>query len=72
MCNTPSTRMMPYLAMKFEEQEPNTKLVIPDSDTYLRSAAAGSSSSSTRVSIYRSSTINIHISLQGQDAQNLA
>jgi hypothetical protein len=49
--------MMPYLVTKFEEQEPNTKLLIPDSDIYLRSAVAGSSSSSTRVSIYRSSTI---------------
>lgn len=40
-----------YLVIKFLEQEPKTKQPIAASDTNLRSAAAGQSSSSTIVSV---------------------
>lgn len=64
-------RTIPYLLTKFEEQEPNTKLLIPDSDIYLRSAEAGSSSSSSKVSIYSKFHNNIHASSQAEHEQNL-
>lgn len=49
-----------YLVRKFEENEPSTKLLIPFSDIYLRSAAAGLSSSNIKVSTYmRIKTTNL-------------
>lgn len=40
--------------MQFEKQEPKTKLLIPDSEAYLRSTVAGFLPSSTKVSTYNS------------------
>lgn len=55
-------RMIKYRVTKLEEQEPKTRLLIPDPVTYLRSAVAGSSSSSSEVSTCRSYHYNIHTS----------
>lgn len=42
-----------YLVMQLEEQEPSTKLVIPESDINLSSDIAGLSPSSSTVAIYK-------------------
>lgn len=39
--------------MQFKEEQPNTKLLVPDSERYLKSAAEGLSSDNTKVSIYK-------------------